>query len=157
MIKLHKKIKKAILYYKINYNNANYCGTNMMSQINAPIQGYTNPLIYYQFKINKRFGNFYLVNKTSYIDSDHILRSSNCPSYLKKTAVNKGDNLTNTSLRNNFLKNLPMLPNTEKSGEPNPSNTNILQSNFECGLQLGAVHPRRCNRDVKFMKICTIL
>ena len=39
----HKEIKKAILCGKFNCNNAKYCGTNMMSQINAPIQGYTNP------------------------------------------------------------------------------------------------------------------
>ena len=52
----------------------------MMSQINGPIYRYKNPVIYYKLKINeyekKRFGNFYLANKTSYIDSDRFLTSS---------------------------------------------------------------------------------
>ena len=48
MIKIHKKIKKAILYGKNNFNNAKYYGINMMSQINAPIYSCKNPRIYYQ-------------------------------------------------------------------------------------------------------------
>ena len=62
--------------------------------------------------------------------------------------------------KNNYL---PLLPNSEESGEPNPSNTKIYLSNFEYNLlnkhveysdqHMGAVHPSLCNKDVKFMKI----
>ena len=73
-----KKIKKAILYGKINYNNAKHVGTNMMSQIIVPIHSTINPRIYYQ-QISElstdNFGNFYLGNRTGYGNSDLILRS----------------------------------------------------------------------------------
>ena len=73
-----KKFKKAILYGKINFNNANYYGIIMMSKINAPIHSYKNPQIYYQCpKIwQKKFGNFFcnffLRNDTRYVDLDLI-------------------------------------------------------------------------------------
>ena len=74
-----KKIKKAILYGKINFNDAKNCGTNMMSQINAPIHSYKNPRIYYLETWKQCFGfwhltfriyfNSYQANETRYIDS----------------------------------------------------------------------------------------
>ena len=69
---------------KINFNDAKYCGTNVMSRINAPIHSYKNDLInldlYYQngYKI---FGNFLkhfsMMNGASYDDLKLILGSSN--------------------------------------------------------------------------------
>ena len=78
-----KKYKKAILFGKINIKVYQNYSINMMSQINVPIYSHENdknPVIYYKLKINeyekKSFGNFYLANGTSYIDSDVILGSS---------------------------------------------------------------------------------
>ena len=57
------------------YNNAKYYGTNMMSQFKVPIYSLKSsdkhPVIYYQ----QFFGNFYLENENSYVDSDQISRS----------------------------------------------------------------------------------
>ena len=59
----------------------------------------------------------------------------------------------------NFLMNLPVLPNSERSGEPNPSNTKIYLSNIEYNLlnkhvaysdmHMGAEHPILGNKDDK--------
>ena len=74
-----KKIKKAILYGKTNFNDAKCCATNMMSKVKVPFYSYKSgdksTVIHYQLKI-KMFGNLYLANKTRYIDSDVKLGSS---------------------------------------------------------------------------------
>ena len=44
-----KKIKKAILYGKINFNNANYYGIIMMTKTKAPIHSCKNPRIFFLF------------------------------------------------------------------------------------------------------------
>ena len=62
LINLHKKIKEAIAYGKINYNNANFYGTNMMTKLKAPFYNYENPVMNYQNsfgKNNESFGIFY--------------------------------------------------------------------------------------------------
>ena len=72
--------KRAILYGKINSNNANYCDINMMSKLKAPIHDYKNPGIYYENDSGnwqKKFGNFYLAKEPRYINLKLILGSSN--------------------------------------------------------------------------------
>ena len=63
--------------------------------------------------------------------------------------------------------NLPMLPNSEMSGEPKPANTKIYLSNFEYILldkhveyydqHMGAGQSILGNKDFNFMKMCTII
>ena len=68
-----KKIKKAILNGKINYNNANYYGTNMMSKFIAPFYSYKrdkNLVRYYPKSFGNFFGNLFLSFQTSYDDLD---------------------------------------------------------------------------------------
>ena len=60
LIKLPKKIKtlsyRAILYGKINYNNAKYYGTNMVPKVKAPFYSNENPVIYdHSVYISKTF------------------------------------------------------------------------------------------------------
>ena len=60
-----------------------------------------------------------------------------------------------------------MLHNYDESGEPNPSNTEKYLISFKYNLlnkhidysdqQMGPVHPERSDRDVKCIKICTII
>ena len=71
-----KKIKKAMLFGKINSNNANYHDIIMMPKTNAPIHSYESPQIYYQppkssvsFSFSF-FGNLFLKNDAPYDDSD---------------------------------------------------------------------------------------
>ena len=73
-------IKKAILFGKINYNNANYYGTIKMSKVKVPLYIYNssekNPVIHYQnqkYNLGKFFGNFFLGNGTRYVDLDQII------------------------------------------------------------------------------------
>ena len=73
-----KKIKKAILYGKFNFNDANYHGIIMMSKPKAPIHSYKNPTICYQngVIISKpssssklfSFKHFFTTNEASYDD-----------------------------------------------------------------------------------------
>ena len=70
-----QKIKKAILYGKINFNDANYCDINMMSKFKSPSLCSKNPVIYYKFErqmSDEKLGNFYLGNETSDINLGHI-------------------------------------------------------------------------------------
>ena len=95
-----------------------------------------NPQIYYQFKINEineMFVNFNFGNKSSYVNSDRILRSSNSI-FFNNPFANK--NLIILSGKHNnyqiFLSLHPsVLPNSEEPGEPNSLNTKIYLSKFE--------------------------
>ena len=62
----------------------------------------------------------------------------------------------------------PMIPNYEKPGGPNPpTSKKIFFNKFEKNLwskygeyfeqQMGASHPMRGHKDVKLMKVCTII
>ena len=164
----------------------------MLCFITAPIKGYMNPLIYYQFKIkemSETFGNSYFGTKSSYVDSDRILSSSNCPSYFlnnpfaNKNSIFLNNPFTNTNIFFNnksldilsgkhsnyqiyLSMHLPVLPNSEASGETNFSNTKIYLSKLEYNLlekhveyfdqQMGASHPGLSSIDFKIMKVCTI-
>ena len=66
------------------------------------------------------------------------------------------DSWPQTKFANNFsaiifLMNLPMLPNSEESEEPKPSNLLLNQHVEYSDQQLGAVHSSLCNKDFKLM------
>ena len=111
-------------------------------------------------EINEMLGNFYLGNKTSYINSDRIsvptFQSLNLFKNLRQFLENLND-------FNDFF-NLPMQPNLEVVGIPNPpTNKKIFYYKSEYNLwskcveysdhQMGASHPMLSNKDAKFMKI----
>ena len=154
----------------------------MMSKLKAPIYSLEssdkNPVIHHQ----TFFGNFYFDPCGSNVELDLILISSNCPSYIKKTAVFSNlhfhlqsfVNFTRIFFRNclencfNIISEDAMQPNHGGVGVPNPPVTKkIFLSNFEYDLvnkqveysdqHMGAGQPILSNKDVKFMKICTII
>ena len=92
----------------------------------------------------KKFGNFYRGPQTSFCNSER--------------------NPVPALLFNNLFDNLPsVLPNSEESGEPNPSNTKKYLSNIEYNLfdkhveysdqHMGAEHSIFGNKDDEFLKI----
>ena len=69
-----KKIKKAMLYGKINFKNANYHDIIFMPKANAPNHNYKKALLYYLANLDN-FGKCFRPNEASYGDSDIISRS----------------------------------------------------------------------------------
>ena len=96
---MQERFRKAVLYGKGGFNNIHCCGTNVMSQIDAPIHCYETPVVYCQFGINEnenalskssvsffnylRLNSFSFNNKNSKLLSKHINFKSSLCSKLK--------------------------------------------------------------------------
>ena len=81
--------------------------------------------------MNEMFGNFYFENKSSYVDSDRILRSSNLIIFNNPFANKNLERLENMNYFNNNLKNLKEL---QKKISSAAQPYKIFLSSFEYNL-----------------------
>ena len=158
----------------------------MMSKPNAPIHSYKNPVIYYSkwiLSTNPNFNRPYRLYLKSYINLDNILKSSfnlfqslenlNCLIVcLENLAVQPNSEKVNNlfqSLENSNCFCLFVCLEILSLGGLMPAcrPEDLPDCNFQYNLwgkhaeyfdqQMGARHPMWCNKDVKLMKVCTII